>query len=63
MAKRHKHKGLKLLALAIIAAAAGWVYLQRQHNQTTPAEKPVAVYKTEDRHKLERMIHEGTKHD
>jgi hypothetical protein len=65
MAKTQKprNRGSKLLALAIIAFTLIWVYVQRQALNAPADPKPQTEYKPDDREKLERLIHEGTKND
>lgn len=64
MSRRGRSKKLKLLAVAVIAATAG-VFFYLRHNALKPAapppEKHQTGYKTEDRHKLEQLMHDGGK--
>jgi len=57
---------LKILAVIIIVAAAGAFFFLRKNSGAflpSPRPKHEAGYKKEDRHKLEKLIHEETKND
>lgn len=51
------------LGVIIIVGAGSWVVLHKLQTISAPPGKTEPVYKDEDRHKLEQLIHEGTKHD
>lgn len=66
MRRKSRSGKLKLLAVVIIVAAAGGFFLLRKNavrHMPQPTAKQQAGYNTEDRHKLERLIHEETKND
>ena len=70
MRRRKYREVLKYLAVAVIAAAATAFFFLRPPVTTSPSLSPAAApekkttgYKAEDRQKLERLIHEGSKDD
>ena len=66
MRRRKYREALKYLAVAVIAAAATAFFFLRPVVTVTPQpspEKKAEGYKAEDRQRLERLIHEGSKDD